>query len=83
MREQRRADARHDFRIQRLVEVDDHQLAIRRYVSMRPRNDDVVRSSQRAVRVERAVWVTGSVKLTLQIIVQRITVQQRSRIHDD
>src|SRR5687767_10234116 len=70
-------DRTYSFRLQRIVDFDDDKRAFRRYVSVRSGDGDIVRSFESAVRVICSLRVDLGVERALEIVVKRITVEQR------
>src|SRR5207237_8564754 len=77
------ADAPNNLWIEGIVKANDHQLTISRNVSVSSRDGNIVRSRQDSFGIECAVWVLRRIKLPLQIIIQRIAVQQRRCVYDN
>ena len=75
------ADAADNFWIEWIVKADDHQLTISRNVSVSSRDANVVRSRQGPFGIECAVCILRRIKLPLQVIIQRIAVEQRRCVH--
>ncbi len=59
------------------------QFSIGRDVCVRPRDGNVVRSSQRAFRIEGAVRVLRRIELALEIVIQRISIQKSRGVGND
>src|SRR6185436_11257822 len=72
-----------DSRVQRIVDINDNQAMRSSYVGIVSGNGDVVRISERATRIESAVGILRWIKCALQIVVERIAVQQRGGINQD
>src|SRR5262245_29971189 len=67
--------------IERIVKADSHQFAIGGDIGPGSGNREVVSSGQRALGIKSSIRVLGRIELALQVVVQRISVQQGRGIY--